>query len=179
MTDKLKALALAANVIDHNERAEWYTAGELLERYMTYHKNARFIEAASPDVVLGLLAENERLKSAMNPDWDVKSAALESVREHMEIAAGLRAEIERLKAQEPVAYLMTFNDGTTTIQKSPYWDSCKSVEPLFLASGAAQKVQQCLNCLHYNEPLASQNCASCIHGGNVEDNFVALGKEYE
>jgi len=44
---------------------------------------------------------------------------------------------------------------------------------------AAKPVQQCLNCLHYNEPLASQNCASCIHGGNVEDNFVALGKEYE
>ena len=44
---------------------------------------------------------------------------------------------------------------------------------------STQEVKQCLNCLHYNEPLASQNCASCIHGGNVADNFVALGKEYE
>ena len=42
---------------------------------------------------------------------------------------------------------------------------------------STQEVKQCLNCLHYNEPLASQNCASCIHGGNVEDNFVAIGKE--
>lgn len=41
----------------------------------------------------------------------------------------------------------------------------------------AQPVKQCLNCLHYNEPLASANCASCIHGGNVGDNFVELGNE--
>lgn len=44
---------------------------------------------------------------------------------------------------------------------------------------AAKPVKQCMECLHYNEPLASQNCASCIHGGNVDDNFVPLGKEYE
>jgi uncharacterized protein (DUF305 family) len=44
---------------------------------------------------------------------------------------------------------------------------------------ANKTVKQCMDCLHYNEPLASQNCASCIHGGNVEDNFVSLGKEYE
>lgn len=44
---------------------------------------------------------------------------------------------------------------------------------------STQEVKQCLNCLHYNEPFAVQNCASCIHGGNVEDNFVALGEEYE
>ena len=64
-----------------------------------------------------LRAEVERLTAAMNPDWDVKSAALESVREHMEIANGLQAEVERLKAR---------------IVES-------GVELQALASGAAQK----------------------------------------
>ena len=44
---------------------------------------------------------------------------------------------------------------------------------------SAIPVKQCVDCLHFNEPLASKNCASCIHGGNVENNFVALGREYE
>ena len=32
----------------------------------------------------------------MNPDWDVKSACMQSVREHMEIAADLREKLERV-----------------------------------------------------------------------------------
>ena len=90
MTDNLKALALAASVINNNERAEWYTPGELLERYITYAKTARFIAAASPEVVLALIAEVERLQAQTNE------------RGELAIANGIRmeraeAEVERLK----------------------------------------------------------------------------------
>ena len=163
MTDKLKALALAAKETAH---LPYYTVDE-----------GDFKMAASPDVVLALIAENERLQAAMNPDWDVKSACMESVREHMEIAAGLRQEVERLteqcglhkaaeykaqvearttvehleariaelEGQEPFEYLWE-PDGTFDIgqerQISPNSGPCHGwkITPLFLASGAAQKV---------------------------------------
>ena len=44
----------------------------------------------------------------------------------------IRAALSAMEKQEPVAYVMEFNDGTTTIQKTAYWD-CKSVTPLYTA----------------------------------------------
>lgn len=53
-----------------------------------------------------LVAERDTLRSQMNPDWDVKAACIESVREHQRIAAELRAELQTLHEQEPVAYVV-------------------------------------------------------------------------
>ena len=67
---ELRALALAANVPDHNENPAWYLEEDLLLDGVYYAKNARFIAAASPDVVLGLLNALERkdqlLKQALD-----------------------------------------------------------------------------------------------------------------
>ncbi|MNN63863.1 hypothetical protein D3C81_1792710 [compost metagenome] len=57
-----------------------------------------FEAAASPEAVLALIAENERLRAdyaslaTFNPDWDRVAAAQDTVREHMELANQLRAE---------------------------------------------------------------------------------------
>jgi hypothetical protein len=67
MSAELKKLAEVANVIDHNERADWYTAGELMSKtgVISYPKNARFIAAASPDAILKLIAERDALYEAL------------------------------------------------------------------------------------------------------------------
>ena len=50
--EQLRAVALAAKVMDHNESGNWYgpTASVI-----DYPKDMRFIAAVSPDVVLDLL----------------------------------------------------------------------------------------------------------------------------
>lgn len=64
MTDytTLKALAEKAAVIDHNEVREWFTTEQLLDSGQHYPKNAAFIAAASPDVVLALIARVAELE---------------------------------------------------------------------------------------------------------------------
>ena len=62
--DELRALAVAANVIDHNEQAGWYEKGNLLEYGLHYPKNCAYIAAMSPDQTLALLDENARLRTA-------------------------------------------------------------------------------------------------------------------
>ena len=59
MTEQLKALAMAAAVIDHNENRGWYSWDYIINNGADYPKNARFIAAASPDVILALIAEHE------------------------------------------------------------------------------------------------------------------------
>lgn len=66
MTNKLKKLALAANVIDHNESSEWYDEEGLLGSRVSYPKNARYIAAASPGAILALIAERDALQLALD-----------------------------------------------------------------------------------------------------------------
>lgn len=54
-------LAKEAAQLDHNENSDWYSAADLVE-CVHCEKNARFIEAASPNVVLELLAVIDRLE---------------------------------------------------------------------------------------------------------------------
>lgn len=53
-TKNLRVLAEAANVVD------WYTPDDVLLSGVELWKNARFIAACSPDVVLGMLDALER-----------------------------------------------------------------------------------------------------------------------
>jgi hypothetical protein len=66
----LRELAKKANELDHNERPEWYHADNIQKQGAYYPKNARFIAAASPDVVIGLLDEIERLRSVIQLIYD-------------------------------------------------------------------------------------------------------------
>ena len=65
--------------------------------------NDRFTEAASPESILALIAENERLRAdyaglaRFNPEWDRVAAAQDLVREHMAMVVQLKAEIAGLK----------------------------------------------------------------------------------
>ena len=61
---ELRALAVAANVIDHNEQAGWYEKGNLLEYGLHYPKNCAYIAAMDPTTTLALLDEIERLRTA-------------------------------------------------------------------------------------------------------------------
>ena len=63
--EELRALAQAANVLDHNESGNWYGPTASI---IYYPKDARFIAAASPDVVLGLLDENKELRMQVLAD---------------------------------------------------------------------------------------------------------------
>ena len=84
MTEQLKVLALAAAVIDHNENRGWYEEDMLLQDGVYYTKNARFIAAASPDVVLTLIAENEQLGHLYRKnenDWQNRFDEMKSERD--------------------------------------------------------------------------------------------------
>lgn len=48
-------------------------------------------------ILLARIVAMENARLEMNPDWDVKSACMQSVREHMEIAADLREKLERME----------------------------------------------------------------------------------
>lgn len=61
--EELRELAVAANVIDHNEQRGWYDEECLLEMPIHYPKNARFIAAASPTSILELLDRQDRLEA--------------------------------------------------------------------------------------------------------------------
>ncbi len=62
---ELRALAVAANVIDHNEQTGWYEKGNLLEYGLHYPKNCAYIAAMDPTTTLGLLDEIERLRGLL------------------------------------------------------------------------------------------------------------------
>ena len=83
MTEQLKALALAARNPDHNESEAWYPASFVGEIY--YPKNAAYIAAASPDVVLGLLEQIENYR-AMWKEATAKNREMlaEKLSTHME-----------------------------------------------------------------------------------------------
>lgn len=59
MTD-LRKLAESAGISDHNENPSWYDVDGLLLDGVYYPKNARFIAACSPDVILQLLDRLDR-----------------------------------------------------------------------------------------------------------------------
>lgn len=63
--EELRELAVAANVIDHNEQRGWYDEECLLEMPIHYPKNARFIAAASPTSILELLDRQDRLEALL------------------------------------------------------------------------------------------------------------------
>ena len=133
-------------------------------------------EVGVPDDTPALIAENERLKSTMNPDWDVKSACMEiAARLRVELAMlriemgrvyrqqaedldaasdamefaekerdQLRARIAELEGQEPVAWAYVSTDGQMYDIITPHQHSLCEAEytvPLFIASGAAPKVE--------------------------------------
>jgi hypothetical protein len=53
-------------------------------------------------ILLARIVAMENAQLEMNPDWDVKSACMESVREHMEIAKDLREKLERVESDRDV-----------------------------------------------------------------------------
>jgi len=119
------------------ELADAY-AESVAQRTITKRVNAR---AALVQAIESLQAEVERLKRQS----DARDANIFHLNERVQILTkncwdvsldrdALRAELAKLKGAEPVAYVMEFNDGTTTIQKTAYWD-CKAVTPLY--AGAA------------------------------------------
>ena len=61
--EHLKALALAAK--DESQKPGWYEARTLEDMCGLFVADAEYIAAASPDVVLALIAENERLREAL------------------------------------------------------------------------------------------------------------------
>jgi hypothetical protein len=142
MTDKLKELALAANVIDHNENRGWYEADMLLLDGVYYPKNARFIAAASPDVVLALIEDLEKHRALLLKHIAVIDPLKAEV-EHLTATlykerAEHEAEVERLKAQEPVAWMTHTNSLLPLFHrtKAAALDYGADPKPLF-ASGAA------------------------------------------
>lgn len=62
--EELRRLAEKAAAIYHNEEHNWYTVQQL-SFGVTIPKNARFIAAASPDVVLALLDRQDRLEALL------------------------------------------------------------------------------------------------------------------
>ncbi len=64
MTNKLKELALKAK--DCNRECGWYDFETLAITYDIGHTDAMFIAAASPDAILALIAELDRLKEQVN-----------------------------------------------------------------------------------------------------------------
>lgn len=78
---ELKRLAEAAKALDHNENDGWYRERSLMLGRISYPKNARFMAAASPDVVLGLLAEVERLAVESKAHFDNWHRSCELVNE--------------------------------------------------------------------------------------------------
>ena len=52
---ELKQIAEEAAILDHNESSKWYGVHEITEAGAYYPKNARFIAAATPDLILKLL----------------------------------------------------------------------------------------------------------------------------
>ena len=96
-TKALRKLAEAAALIDHNERAEWYSE-ESMVTYAFFPKNARFIAACTPQTVIALLdtieaqaAEIERQNATI--DSYINTAAVLAAKVEAQ-----SAEIERLKA---------------------------------------------------------------------------------
>lgn len=63
MTQQLRTLAQQAGFVDHNEKPSWYDEQGLLLDGVYYPKNARFIAACSPYVVIGLLDQIDALKA--------------------------------------------------------------------------------------------------------------------
>jgi len=61
----LKTLAEAAKDGEHNKGIAWYSTNELMFSYINYPTNARFIAAASPDAILKLLEDRDRLREAL------------------------------------------------------------------------------------------------------------------
>lgn len=47
-----------------------------------------------------------------------------------------------------------------------------------LSSGPYFHVRQCVECANYNLPLDQEPCASCVHGGNIVDNFKPAAESY-
>ena len=75
MFSAIKRFAEEAVVLDHNERRSWYNEYELLleENNIFYPKNAKFIEAVSPAVVLQMLQLIEELQARVQTvevAWD-------------------------------------------------------------------------------------------------------------
>lgn len=103
---------------------------------MTDHTNLIALLRASGGVIAGHGAD---ALEALQLQLDYRQDRLDKV---TNLAKELRARLTALEGQEPVAYLMTFGDGTTTIQKSAYWDSCISVDGLYLAAGASPVQQE-------------------------------------
>ena len=62
MTDKLKTLAEEAKRFDGGD---WYLFKHLTTDWSMDKQDAAYIAAVSPDVVLGLIAEVERLKAVI------------------------------------------------------------------------------------------------------------------
>jgi len=139
MTEQLKVLALAAAVIDHNENRGWYEEDMLLQDGVYYTKNARFIAAASPDVVLALIAERDNLKDTTdNLDEMYNSLS----RDYAE----LKAELAALESQEPCAWAI---QGSSFVYKGEHakvdakaeakrvGGTCRAY-PLYTAAGAKE-----------------------------------------
>jgi hypothetical protein len=116
---KLAALAKYAMQMDHNENAGWYLWSDIINNGAVYPKNARFIEAARPDVVLALIAERDAWKeNAEEVDLVLKFAAerddlqakldtalmdVTCIPDMTEEITFLRAELSALKSQQPAA----------------------------------------------------------------------------
>lgn len=100
--NNLRKLAEAASHLDHNESSEWDSV-YFLETYLTYAKNARFVNAATPTVILSLL---DKLQAA--------EAELEKAQQHIKHIgndalrtenAQLRAELAAILEQETIAWM--------------------------------------------------------------------------
>jgi hypothetical protein len=92
--------------------------------------------------------------SEFKPDWDMKEAALDSLREHMEIARDLKLENEQLQQQnrELVARVARLERAIRKADKhglSDYWRGVINKSPqASLAEIEAAGVEKFMQCLY-------------------------------
>lgn len=89
-TQELRKLAEAAALIDHNERAEWYSE-ESMVTYAFFPKNARFIAACTPQTVIALLDTIEAQAALLKQCKTVLESCATVFDEDEEIAEALAA----------------------------------------------------------------------------------------
>ena len=99
---RLKELAQAVQ-----EGMRWYSQDDLFENSIDRPEDLAYIEAASPDVVLGLIAEIENLKAyAMHERSLGAEGPMIALNDMTQECDQLRARIAELEGQEPVATLV-------------------------------------------------------------------------